>query len=76
MIKGRFTELKIKDLVSKIIEHSGKNLEIHHDLSKPTVPTSLYLDCSKAKTLLGWEPKHTLDEGILKTLNWYKNNII
>ena len=27
---------------------------------------------SKAKKLLGWEPKHTLDEGIKKTLEWYK----
>jgi GDP-L-fucose synthase len=67
--------IKIKDLVSKIISHSGRDLEIIHDLSKPTVPTSLFLDCSKAKELLNWEPKHTLDEGIIKTLNWYKNNI-
>ena len=43
-----------------------------HDLSKPTVPTSLFLDCSKAKLELGWTPKHSLDEGISKTLNWYK----
>ena len=67
--------IKIKDLVSKIIFHSGKKLKMVHDLSKPTVPTSLFLDCSKAKELLNWEPKHTLDEGIHKTLNWYVNNL-
>ena len=67
--------IKIKDLVQKIITHSEHNLEIVHDLSKPTVPTSLFLDCSRAEELLDWEPKHTLDEGIIKTLNWYKNNI-
>jgi nucleoside-diphosphate-sugar epimerase len=66
--------IKIKDLVSKIIKHSERDLEIIHDLSKPTVPTSLFLDCSLAKEKLNWEPKHTLDEGIIKTLNWYKNN--
>ena len=67
--------IKIKDLVSKMITHSGKDLEMVHDLSKPSVPTSLFLDCSKAKELLGWEPKYTLDEGIKKTLEWYKTNI-
>ena len=66
--------IKIKDLVSKIIEYSGKDLKINHDLSKPTVPTSLFLDCSKAKSELKWEPKHTLDQGLQKTINWYKNN--
>ena len=66
---------KIKDLVTKMISHSGKNLEIVHDLSKPTIPTSLFLDCTKAKKLIGWEPQHTLDEGIIKTLEWYKTNI-
>ena len=68
--------IKIKDLVNKVIKYSGKNLTINHDLSKPTVPTSLYLDCSKAKNILGWEPKYTIDEGIVKTLKWYKNNMI
>ena len=67
--------IKIKDLVSKIITYSGKQLEMVHDLSKPTVPTSLFLDCSRAKELLNWEPKYTLDEGIKKTLTWYKANI-
>jgi len=67
---------KIIDLVKKIIKHSGKNLEIKHDLSKPTIPTSLFLDCSKAKKTLGWEPIIDIDGGIVKTIEWYKKNII
>lgn len=66
--------IKIKDLVRKVIINSGKDLEMVHDLSKPTVPTSLFLNCSKAKEELGWKPKHTLNEGIKKTLNWYRDN--
>lgn len=65
----------VKDVVNKIITHSGKNLEIVHDLSKPTIPTSLFLDCTKAKEKLGWEAETDLDTGIIKTLNWYKENI-
>ena len=66
--------IKIKDLVRKVIVSSGKDLEMVHDLTKPTVPTSLFLNCFKAKNILGWEPKHTLDQGLQKTINWYKKN--
>ena len=65
---------KVKDVVYKIVKYSGMDLEIVHDLSKPTIPTSLFLNCTKAKEILNWEPETTLDEGIVKTLNWYKNN--
>ena len=67
-------KIKIKDLVKKVIECSGKDLEMVHDLSKPTIPTSLFLDCSYAKSKLGWEPKHSLEDGLVKTLDWYKEN--
>ena len=67
---------KIIDLIKKIIKHSVKELKIEHDLSKPTIPTSLFLDCSKAKKLLGWEPSIDIDDGIIKTIDWYKNNLI
>lgn len=66
--------IPIKQLVEKIVTHSGKNLTIEHDLSQPTIKTSLFLDCSLAKSELGWEPKIDLDEGIQKTLAWWKEN--
>jgi GDP-L-fucose synthase len=66
---------QVKEVVNKIVKYSGRDLEIIHDLSKPTIPTSLFLNCTKAKETLGWEPETTLDEGIVKTLNWYKENI-
>ena len=37
--------IKIKDLVKKVIKVSGKDLEMKYDLSKPTLPTSSFLDC-------------------------------
>ena len=67
--------IKIKDLVKKVIECSGKQLEIIHDLSKPTVPTSLFLDCTRAQNKLGWSPSFSLEQGINKTIAWYEENI-
>ena len=68
--------IKIKHLVEKVIECSGKNLKIKHDLTKPTVPTSLFLDCTKAEKELNWSPNHTLEQGLKKTIEWYKNEQI
>jgi len=65
----------IKDLVMSIVKSSGKDLEIEHDLDKPTIKTSLFLDCSKSKEKLGWEPQVSLEEGIERTLKWHRENI-
>ncbi len=67
--------VSIKDLVHKIVAASGKNLTVEHDLSQPTIKTSLYLDCSLAAKELGWKPKMTLVQGITKTIDWWKTHI-
>ena len=67
--------VRIKDLVKEVIRCSGKDLVIEHDLTKPTLPTSLFLDCTKAKKDFGWEPKYSLQEGILRSLDWYRENL-
>lgn len=67
--------ISVKDLVKKIIKVSGKNINIDYDLSKPNIKTKLRLDITKAKETLGWSPKTSLDEGIQKTIEWYKANI-
>jgi len=32
------------------------------------------IDCSKIERELGWVPKHTFDEGLKSTIEWYLNN--
>lgn len=66
--------ITIKELVNKIVAHSGKKLTIEHDLSQPTIKTSLYLDCSFAKQELGWCAQTDLDMGIKKTIEWWREN--
>jgi GDP-L-fucose synthase len=71
---GSGIAVSVSDLVQKIIDLSGKKLSIIHDKTKPTIKTSLSLDCSKAYRDLGWKPKITLDEGIRRTLAWYQEH--
>jgi GDP-L-fucose synthase len=72
---GLNSAISINDLVTKIIKKSGKKLKVSRDLSQPTIKTNVCLDCTRAKTDLGWQPVISLDEGIENTLNWYKENI-
>jgi GDP-L-fucose synthase len=67
--------ISIKDLVKKIVKASGKQLEINYDLSQPTIKTGLFLDCTLAEKELGWKPQVALNDGILRTINWWGNNI-
>lgn len=68
--------VSVKELVKKIVCCSGKNLDIEHDLTKPTIKTELCLDSTKAEVSFGWIPKVSLDEGIKKTIQWYRENIL
>ena len=65
----------VKEVVETMINHSGKKLTIEHDLSQPSIPTSLFVDCALARKELTWEPKISLEEGIHSTLLWWKQNI-
>ena len=67
--------VSIRELVNKMVAASGKKLAIEHDLSQPTIKTSLFLDCGLAKRELGWEPQVKLEDGIKRTLDWWRDNI-
>lgn len=64
----------VKVVVERIIAASGKNLRISFDESKPTIPVSVTLNCRKAQLEYRWSPLVDLDEGIKRTMAWYKQN--
>ena len=65
--------ITIKQLAEKIAELSGFNGQINWDSTKPDGMPVKVLDINKI-TNLGWAPKVSLDDGILKTIAWYKEN--
>lgn len=65
----------VAEIVQKVINASGKKLAINYDTSKPTIATRIAIDTSKAKKAFNWKPRYTLDQGLKKTIDWYKQNI-
>ncbi|QQG45449.1 MAG: NAD(P)-dependent oxidoreductase [Candidatus Sungiibacteriota bacterium] len=68
--------ISVRALADKIIGLSGRMVRIHFDPAGPTIPTKLKLDISKAGEKLGWSPQISLDEGLQKTIQWYRDHIL
>ena len=46
---------------------------VNYSDSGPHEANFLKLDCSKAKTALGWMPKWSIEKAVDETVRWYKN---
>jgi dTDP-glucose 4,6-dehydratase len=72
---GNPVEMTIMDFAKKIHEVAGGNGEIIFKPLPQDDPKVRQPDITKAKGLLGWSPKVSLDEGIRETLNYYKKKL-
>jgi UDP-glucose 4-epimerase len=72
---GTGKETKIIDLANKIIELCGKKGELKpvHVAPRPGEVRRLVADFSRARRILGWEPKYTLEDGLREFIDWYKS---
>jgi UDP-glucose 4-epimerase len=69
---GTGKRYKIKDVAEKVFDVIGwRPKRIVFDTSKPVGVASRALGITRAKKLLGWDPKISLEEGLQKTINWY-----
>ena len=62
----------IRELAETVASVSGKGIQIQYDLSKPEGDKGRRADSSKAKKLLGWEPRVSLEDGLRSTYTWIK----
>ena len=60
-------------ITRKIVELMGNKVKPQWGSSpkRPNEPTMWQADISKAKDILKWKPKHSLYEGLAKTVKWY-----
>ena len=70
---GSGEDLSIKELALKVSKATGFNGEIIWDSTKPDGTPRKVLDVTKIKNL-GWKPSISLDEGIIQTIQWYREN--
>jgi nucleoside-diphosphate-sugar epimerase len=67
--------VSMNELARKIIDISGKELDIEHDLSMPTGTDKYAADMSKMRNELEWEPSVSLDEGLKQVYEWAETKL-
>ena len=68
---GSGQEMDVNTIAGVLMDAADFHPKIEHDLSKPTAIPARRVDCTKLKSL-GWSPKVSMEEGLLKTLKWYE----
>ena len=72
---GTGMEITIKDLVTLIARLTGFTGEIRWDTSKPDGQPRRCLDTTRAKKLLGWQAQVSFEEGLKRTIEWWRGEI-
>ena len=73
---GTGKEIKIKDLVTLIARLTDFDGQIIWNTSKPDGQPRRCLDTSRAKLEFGFEAKTSFVEGLQKTIEWYRQNLL
>jgi len=76
---GNPHEMSILEFARIIIELTGSSSEITFVMPQDTRtkddPQTRQPDITRAHTLLGWEPKVCLEEGLLRTIAWFREQL-
>jgi GDP-L-fucose synthase len=71
---GTCMEITIRDLVHLIARLVGFAGEIRWDATKPDGQPRRCLDTSRAANLLGWRAQVGFEDGLRRTIDWYRAN--
>ncbi len=71
---GSGAEVLIRELVDRIASITGFTGRIHWDQTKPDGQPRRCLDTRRAAEWLGWKATTSLEEGLYRTVEWYRGN--
>lgn len=69
---GNLQEITISELAETIIELAKSKSSIVNKPLPQDDPKTRRPDISRARDLLGWQPQVSLQEGLIKTITWYR----
>jgi dTDP-glucose 4,6-dehydratase len=72
---GNPVEMTIKQIAETIIKMTGSSSQIVYRPLPTDDPKQRRPDITRARTLLGWEPKVQLEEGLVKTIEYFRKKI-
>ncbi len=73
---GQDRMITIDELVDIVAKVAGKQIEKQHDLSKPQGVRGRNSDNSLLRKVLDWEPVISLEEGLGRTYEWIRGELV
>ncbi len=71
---GPSESYSIADIAERIVRLSGKDIDIKYDHNMPEGDKDRAADSSKAREILGWQQKVSIDKGLQCTYTWANNH--
>ena len=65
------TVLELAQMIMRLIGREDLELDVLGEASNEI--THQYLDAAKARSMLGWQPRYSLEEGLTRTILWYRD---
>ena len=72
---GNPQEMSLLELAEKILVLTGSSSEIVFNPLPVDDPKVRQPDITRARALLGWEPRVELDEGLRRTIEWFRRRL-
>jgi nucleoside-diphosphate-sugar epimerase len=72
---GNPHEMTIEEIARTIIKLTGSKSKIVYRPLPEDDPKVRQPDITRARTLLGWEPKVPLEEGLTRTLEYFRTKV-
>ncbi len=72
---GTGAPTETREVFEKVRDAVGVGVTPEYNELQQDALKHIYLDVSKARELLSWEPQVSIDEGIKETIAWYRENI-
>lgn len=72
---GNPNEFTVMECAREVVELTGSKSELRHLPMPQDDPSRRCPDITKARTLLGWEPRTNLREGLIKTIEYFRSRI-
>jgi len=71
---GNTNEITVLELAKKVIELTGSHSSLSFHPLPEDDPLRRQPDISRAKEILGWQPKASLEKGLARTIAWIKQS--
>lgn len=69
-----YSARELVQAIAALMDKRDVQITVDTALIRPRDPDRMVVNCSKARSLIGWEPQISLERGLEMTIDWYRSN--